>query len=153
MQSNNTITSLNELIGICENILYKSQQMKQELNLSNQDKTLIQFFSDLCFTIQKISNSLQYFRTSNTNLSFNFSYIMDKNSELEEKNKNLQNQIIYLETSIINLNHKIQDLNSTLIEKEIIIQELSNTKNNLFLCNCNCPCCKEKNNNINNYNT
>ena len=67
------------------------------------------------------------------------------NSELEE--------IIYLETSIININHKIQDLNSTLIEKEIIIQELSNTKNNLFLCNCNCPCCKEKNNNINNYNT
>ena len=58
MQSNNTITSLNELIGICENILYKSQQMKQELNLSNQDKNLIQFFSDLCFTIQKISNSL-----------------------------------------------------------------------------------------------
>ena len=40
------------------------------------------------------------------------------NSELEE--------IIYLETSIININHKIQDLNSTLIEKEIIIQELSN---------------------------
>ena len=32
--------------------------MKQELNIINQDKNLIQFFSDLCFTIQKISNSL-----------------------------------------------------------------------------------------------
>ncbi len=153
MQSNNTITSLNELIGICDNILYKTQQMKQELSMNNQDKNLIQFFSDLCFSIQKISNSLQYFRTSNNNLSLNFSNIMDKNSELEEKIKNLQNQNIYLETSLVNLNHKIQDLNSTLIEKEIIIQDLSNTKNNLCLCNCNCPCCKEKNNNVNNSNT
>ena len=111
MQSNNLITSLNELIGICNNILYKIQQMKQELNISNQNKNIIEFFSDLCFNIQKISNSLQYLSKSNNNLSFNLSNIMDKNSELEEKIQNLQNQNFYFETSLINLNHKIQDLN------------------------------------------
>ena len=143
MLNGNFINCLNELICISDNILLKSQEINKDLNLSSQDNNNInQFLIDLCFNMKKINNNLKLLLSSYNN----------SNYELENKIKSLQNQNFCLETSLLNSNHKIQDLNSIIIEKESLIQELSNLQNNLCVCNCNCPCYKLKNDNINNYN-
>ena len=50
MITNVTENSINELIGISDDILIKTQQMKQEFNSINyQNQNLSQFFSDLLF--------------------------------------------------------------------------------------------------------
>ncbi len=146
MLNGNFINCLNELICISDNILLKSQEINKDLNLNSQDNNNInQFLIDLCFDMKKINNNLKLLLSSYNNS-------IDSNYELENKIKSLQNQNFCLETSLLNSNHKIQDLNSIIIEKESLIQELSNLQNNLCVCNCNCPCYKLKNDNINNYN-
>ena len=133
MITNVTENSINELIGISDDILIKTQQMKQEFNSINyQNQNLSQFFSDLLFGIQKINNSLKFLRTSSINLSYNLSNEIEKNNDLKEQIKKIQNENFYLETNIINVNHKIQDLNSILREKDNFIQELKNSKNNII---------------------
>jgi hypothetical protein len=150
MITNVTENSINELIGISDDILIKTQQMKQEFNSINyQNQNLSQFFSDLLFGIQKINNSLKFLRTSSINLSYNLSNEIEKNNDLKEQIKKIQNENFYLETNIINVNHTIQDLNSIIREKDNFIQELNNSKNNICICNSRCPCCKDGNNNNN----
>ncbi len=84
MLANITNNSLNELIALSKNILFRINEIKQQYNYN---QILFLFFSDLLNDIQIISNSLQFFQSSNNELKSLNNKIKDLNIILIEKER------------------------------------------------------------------